>query len=91
MLTRKQREALDFIREFIAGSGGVAPSYEEIAVGIGSRSKSHIGEILDALEGRDLIRRAAGKRRHIELADYQPLVHVSTGALRAELARRGEA
>lgn len=89
MLTRKQADALAFIRDYIAISGGASPTYAEIAVGIGSQSKSHIGEILDALEGRDLIRRAAGKRRSVQLADHQPLALVSTDALKAELDRRG--
>lgn len=54
MLTPRQKQCLDFIRDAL-GTRGVAPSYDEIRDGIGSKSKGEVGRLLDQLRDRGFI------------------------------------
>lgn len=67
MLTRKQHELLGFIDQYIIASDGVCPSYDEMAEGMGVKSKSSIHRLVKGLEGRGFIRRIAGGKRAIEV------------------------
>lgn len=51
-------------------ANGVCPSFDEIMVSQGLRSKSGVHRLISALEERGLIRRLSGKARAIELIDY---------------------
>ena len=51
MLTKKQKEVLDFIKQY-TNESGVSPSYEEIAKGLGVNSKSTIFEHIQALKDK---------------------------------------
>ena len=48
-LTRRQREVLDFIYEFVE-KNGYPPTHEEIQLEVGLSSKSHVHFYLKALE-----------------------------------------
>ena len=67
MLTRKQRELLGFIDQYITASDGVCPSYNEMAEGIGAKSKSSVHRRLKGLEERGFIRRLPNRYRAIEI------------------------
>ncbi|WP_323006352.1 transcriptional repressor LexA [Pseudorhodobacter sp.] len=66
MLTRKQLELLDFIRNRMDAEG-VPPSFDEMKVALDLRSKSGIHRLITALEERGFIRRLAHRARAIEI------------------------
>lgn len=63
----KQREILDFIRQFIQKSGGSAPTLREIANAIGVSSLATVHEHLSSLEHKNLLRRNHGHSRMMEV------------------------
>lgn len=70
-LTRRQKEILDFIREFIERNG-FSPSMEEIAERFGIASLNAVYKHLEALKTRGYLRRDANRARSIELAPAAP-------------------
>lgn len=66
ILYRKQREVLEFLKDFIV-SKGYGPTIREIAAGIGLTSPATVEEHLQALEHKGVIRRIRGKARAIEI------------------------
>ena len=66
MLTRKQQELLFFLDERISQSG-VTPSFEEMKVKVGLKSKSGIHRLISALEDRGFIKKLPFKARAIEI------------------------
>lgn len=76
-LTPKQRQLLTFIERYAAACDGVLPSYDEMRAGVGLRSKSGIGRLLDALVERGHIRRLANRARGIELTAAPAGLHLS--------------
>lgn len=71
-LTPRQRDLLDFIRSYIAKHES-APSYDEMAAGIGLRSKSPISDIIDALVERGAIDRLPNRARTVTLVEQPAL------------------
>jgi len=67
-LTRRQREVLDFICEFVE-ENGYPPSHEEIQFEVGLSSKSHVHFYLKALEREGYIERAPNIPRGIRLTN----------------------
>jgi repressor LexA len=65
-MTKKQKETLDFIREFWADKG-YAPSYDDIADAVGLRSKSGINRLISALKERGWIDYIPNKARSIRV------------------------
>jgi repressor LexA len=65
-LTRRQKEILDYIREYI-DEQGYAPSIEEIGARFGLSSTATVHKHLSNLEGKGLIRRETNRSRSIEL------------------------
>ena len=65
-LTRRQREMLDFLRQFIE-TYGFSPSFEEIAAHFGYRSKGTVHKHLSHLMEKGLIRKAWNRSRSIDL------------------------
>jgi repressor LexA len=65
-LTKRQREILNFIEEFVGGNG-YAPSLEEIAHGVGLSSIATVHAHLRHLEEKKAIRRGRNRGRSIEL------------------------
>ena len=66
MLTRKQMELLDFIRQRMEADG-VPPSFDEMKEALDLRSKSGIHRLITALEERGFIRRLAHRARALEI------------------------
>ena len=66
MLTRKQLELLDFIRQRI-DVDGVPPSFDEMKDALDLKSKSGIHRLITALEERGFIRRLAHRARALEI------------------------
>ena len=66
MLTRKQLELLDFIRQRIDAEG-VPPSFDEMKDALDLKSKSGIHRLITALEERGFIRRLAHRARALEI------------------------
>jgi len=65
-LTRRQREILDFIEDFM-DQNGYSPSLEEIAARFGLASVATVHKHLTALEERGAIRRGHNQSRSISL------------------------
>jgi repressor LexA len=66
MLTERQREILEFLRDFVS-TQGTAPTVAEIQAHFRWRSPTTVSEHLDALERRGVIRRTPGRARNIRL------------------------
>lgn len=68
-LTKRQADALRFIREYMAQNDGVSPSYSEIAVGIGlsHRSKSTVFRMVRELEQRGAVALLRDSKRSIHV------------------------
>lgn len=66
MLTRKQLELLDFIKQRM-DKDGVPPSFDEMKDALDLRSKSGIHRLITALEERGFIRRLAHRARALEI------------------------
>jgi repressor LexA len=66
MLTRKQRELLQFIHARLRRDG-VPPSFDEMKDELGLRSKSGIHRLITGLEERGFIKRLAHRARAIEI------------------------
>ncbi len=71
MLTATQHKVLDFIRQYLAAQA-YAPSLDEIAAGIGIRSKGTAHRHVQALAEAGYLRLIPGRKRGIELID-EPL------------------
>jgi len=66
MLTRKQLELLDFIKQRL-DRDGIPPSFDEMKDALDLRSKSGIHRLITALEERGFIRRLAHRARALEI------------------------
>ena len=66
MLTKKQKELLDYIT-VVNKKYGISPSYDEMKDKLKLKSKSGIHRIISALEERGFIRKLANKARAIEI------------------------
>ena len=66
MLTKKQKELLDYIT-VVNKKFGISPSYDEMKDKLKLKSKSGIHRIISALEERGFIRKLANKARAIEI------------------------
>ena len=66
MLTRKQRDLLEFIHARVQRDG-VPPSFDEMKEALDLRSKSGIHRLITALEERGFIRRLAHRARAVEI------------------------
>lgn len=66
MLTRKQRDLLEFINKRLE-KDGVPPSFEEMKDALSLRSKSGIHRLITALEERGFVRRLPHRARALEI------------------------
>lgn len=73
MLTKKQKQLLDFIYKRV-GEGDVVPSYDEMKQELGLRSKSGIHRLISGLEERGFIKRLPHKARAIEICKMPNVV-----------------
>jgi repressor LexA len=66
-LTKRQKEVLDFIADFVQ-ENGYSPSYEELAHGLNLASLATVHKHIQALESRNYLRRLFNQSRSIEVA-----------------------
>jgi repressor LexA len=66
MLTAKQRELLQYIKDRVDGSG-VSPSFDEMREALELKSKSGVHRLISALEERGFIRRLPNRARALEV------------------------
>lgn len=66
-LTKRQKEVLDFIADFI-DEHGYSPSYEELAQGLDLASLATVHKHIQALESRNYLRRLFNQSRSLEVA-----------------------
>jgi repressor LexA len=66
-MTPKQAKLLTFIKEYMATSGGVAPSYIEMMAATGDASKAGVHRLLAGLEDRGHIAKMPHRARSIVL------------------------
>lgn len=67
-LTKRQREAFDFIRGYIADNG-ISPTMGEINVGLGLRSRSGVLKLINRLVDRGAITKMDGRARSIAVVE----------------------
>ncbi len=65
-ITRRQKEVLDFIQNFVERCG-YSPSFEEIAHGLGLTSLATVHKHISNLERKGLLQRAHNRSRSIDL------------------------
>ena len=83
-LTPAQQRLLDVIRAHIAATG-TAPTYDEMRIATGIRSKSTIHHTLNRLEERGAIRRRPAHARAIEVVDPDDALAAENARLRTAL------
>lgn len=66
-LTRRQKQVLDFIAQFVEANG-YSPSYQEIAQGLGLASLATVHKHIQALENKHYLKRGFNQSRSLELA-----------------------
>ena len=66
-LTRRQKEVLDFLADFI-DKNRYSPSYEEIADGLSLNSLATIHKHISSLESKGYLRRAFNQSRSLEIS-----------------------
>ena len=66
MLTRRQHDLLMFLNQSTQITG-ISPSFDEMRVALGMKSKSGVHRLVSALEERGFIRRLAYRSRAIEV------------------------
>jgi repressor LexA len=86
MLTRKQNELLLFINRHLT-ENGVSPSFDEMKVALGLKSKSGIHRLITGLEERGFIHRLAHKARALEVLRLP--ADLGIGGRRAESGAAG--
>lgn len=66
MITKRQKELLDFITAFTK-ENGFCPSYDEMRVSLKLVSRSSVHKLINSLEERGKIRRLPNRARAIEI------------------------
>jgi repressor LexA len=66
-LTKRQKEVLDFIADFVE-KNGYSPSYEELAEGLGLASLATVHKHILALEGKQYVTRSYNQSRSLGVA-----------------------
>ena len=68
MLTKKQKELFDYLKEYIS-SNQISPSFEEMKEAVNLKSKSGIHRLITSLEQRGFIKRLKHKARAMEIIE----------------------
>ncbi len=95
MLTRKQRDLLMFINDYVQNTG-LSPSFEEMKLGLALKSKSGIHRLINALVERGFLERLPNKARALEVKKLPENVPSPSNSNRLRLAvshpkpRRGD-
>lgn len=89
VLTRRQKEVLDFILRFLE-ENGYSPSYEEVAGGLGLASLATVHKHILALEAKGYLRRGFNQSRSLEVSPkYVEEVRRQRAAVRYEVPLAG--
>lgn len=89
VLTRRQKEVLDFILRFLE-ENGYSPSYEEVAGGLGLASLATVHKHISALEAKGYLRRGFNQSRSLEVSPkYVEEVRRQRAAIRYEVPLAG--
>jgi SOS-response transcriptional repressor LexA len=83
-LTRRQRDTLNFIKDFIA-KNDYAPTFDEIGEAVGIPSKSTIAWLLDQLAERGHIIQLAGQSRSIAIVEKGSALEALSRKARTDL------
>lgn len=67
-LTRRQKELMDFLDDFIR-KNGYSPSYEEIAAGLHLASLATVHKHIQALQAKNYLRRSFNHSRSLEISE----------------------
>ena len=67
-MTRKQAELRTYIEKYI-NDNGFSPSFEEMMLGVGLKSKSGIHRLVEGLVKQGKIKRVKFTRRSVELTN----------------------
>ncbi len=70
-ITKKQKQVLDYIREYVRDNDGVAPTYEEIAEHFGYRSKGTVHKHITNLEEKGYIKKDWNRTRGLEIVKQE--------------------
>lgn len=65
-MTKRQAQLLDFIRSYVAEKG-YSPSFDEMRLTLGLRSKSGVHRSVDALVAHGKVRRTPFRARSVEV------------------------
>ena len=68
MLTKKQKELFDYLKEYMSNNQ-ISPSFEEMKEAVNLKSKSGIHRLISSLEERGFIKRLKHKARAMEIID----------------------
>ena len=89
-MTPRERQTLSFIEHYQAQHSGVSPTLQEIADGLGFKSRGNVQAFVNGLERQGYITKDASRSRGINVVGSAgDLSGISDGALLVELARRG--
>ena len=76
MLTRKQKELFDYLKNYIS-SNEICPSFEEMKIAVNLKSKSGIHRLITSLEQRGYIKRLKHKARAMEITKELPNTNIN--------------
>ena len=88
MLTRKQRDLLMFINDYIQTTG-LSPSFEEMKDGLDLKSKSGIHRLINALVERGFLERLPNKARALEIKKLPENVPAPSNSNRPRVVATG--
>ena len=71
-LTRRQAECLSFIEQHMAANSGVAPSYDEMMMALGMKSRSGVHQTVHGLIERGYVRTLPFRARALEIIRPAP-------------------
>src|ERR1043166_9005879 len=89
MLTKKQRELLQFIQERLADNG-ISPSFDEMKEALGLKSKSGVHRLITGLEERGFIKRLPHRARALDVVRL-PEDQTAKAAQAAQATQAGRA
>ncbi len=88
-LTKRQKQVLDFIADFV-DDNGYCPSYEEIARGLNLASLATVHKHISALESKSYLKRGFNQSRSLDLSPrYQQEQRRTRKPLSLEIPLRG--
>ena len=77
MLTKKQKELYDYLKNYIS-SNQISPSFEEMKSAVNLKSKSGIHRLITSLEERGFIKRLKHKARAMEIINKDIIENSAT-------------